>query len=211
METADDTRAKLLRAASEVFAERGYQAATIREICGRANVNVALVNYHYGDKLELYTEVLRTAAHQREEREKLLQLFESAGAPEEILRIVIRAMVERIWEKRDRIDLHMRLMVHEMVKPTEVASQVIDEAVRPLYNKLRGLVGQILDLHLDHDTTRLCTHSIVGQVLHYAHARPMVARLWPAMKMTAEQRGQLAKHIADFSLAYLRAYRKDQK
>ncbi len=55
----DGTRAKLLDSAGQVFADSGYQAATVREICARAGVNIALINYHFGDKLELYTEVLR--------------------------------------------------------------------------------------------------------------------------------------------------------
>ena len=55
---SESTRAKLLDAAAEVFAEIGYHGATIREICARAGVNGALVNYHFGDKLELYAQTL---------------------------------------------------------------------------------------------------------------------------------------------------------
>src|ERR1700738_1302224 len=55
----DPTREKLIEVAEHVFADRGYQAATIREICVRARANVAAVNYHFGDKLGLYTEVLQ--------------------------------------------------------------------------------------------------------------------------------------------------------
>src|SRR5580658_7522029 len=55
----DLTRDKLIDAAGTVFAERGYRSATIREICRRAGANVAAVNYTFGDKMGLYTEVLR--------------------------------------------------------------------------------------------------------------------------------------------------------
>src|SRR5260370_37608549 len=55
---SDPTRGKLLEVAGRVFADRGYQATTIREICQRAGANVAAVNYHFGDKLGLYTEIL---------------------------------------------------------------------------------------------------------------------------------------------------------
>ena len=57
--TPDPTREKLLEAAGPVFANRGYQAAKIREICEGAGGNVAAINYHFGDKLGLYTEVLQ--------------------------------------------------------------------------------------------------------------------------------------------------------
>ncbi len=56
---SDDTRLRLLDAARDVFAESGYYNATVRDISMRAGVNVAAINYHFGDKLELYTEVLR--------------------------------------------------------------------------------------------------------------------------------------------------------
>jgi len=55
----EETRWRLLQAATEVFAEVGYHAATTREICRRAGVNLASIHYYYGDKAELYREVFR--------------------------------------------------------------------------------------------------------------------------------------------------------
>ncbi len=51
----ENTRDKILNAAGEVFAEYGFEGATIRSITERAEVNVAAVNYHFRDKAELYT------------------------------------------------------------------------------------------------------------------------------------------------------------
>lgn len=54
-----DTRARLLDAAMDCFAERGFAGATTRAICGRAGVNLALLNYHFGSKERLWAQVLR--------------------------------------------------------------------------------------------------------------------------------------------------------
>ena len=55
---------RLLHAAGEVFAERGFRAATVRQITERAGVNLAAINYHFHDKGELYARALH-AAHAR--------------------------------------------------------------------------------------------------------------------------------------------------
>ena len=202
---ADPTHAKLLEAAGEVFARSGYYAATIREICTRAGANVASVNYHFGDKLKLYTEVLRQSFAPSE---AIRKVFEQDAAPEEILRQVIRGMVQGICG--DPSDFHLRLRAHELAQPTPAIARIIDESVRPIYDRLRETIAKILGLPRDHEKTRLCTHSVIGQVVHYAHAGPFLARLWPELEMTPERLEQIANHIAEFSLAYLRAARSNR-
>src|SRR5580704_14639322 len=53
------TRSRLLEAAADVFAERGFHAATIKDITDRAGASLASVNYHFRDKAELYAAVLK--------------------------------------------------------------------------------------------------------------------------------------------------------
>lgn len=48
---------RILRAATEVFAERGYEGASTREIAARAGLNVSTVNYHVGGKRDLYQKI----------------------------------------------------------------------------------------------------------------------------------------------------------
>ena len=54
-----ESKDRLLKAATEVFAEKGYRDATVAEICRRAESNVAAVNYHFGSKGALYATLWR--------------------------------------------------------------------------------------------------------------------------------------------------------
>jgi AcrR family transcriptional regulator len=194
------SRAKLLDAAGIVFAEFGYQGATVREICARAGVNIALVNYYFGDKQELYAEVLRESMGPMKDE---IRALESGLPPEEAVRDLIRATMQRIF-RAERPGWHYRLMLHEIAQPTPALTNVINETMRPLYDRFRGLIGRMLALPPDHDSVRLCTHSVISQVVHYKHALYANSLLWPELEMTPARVEQIANHIADFSLAYMR-------
>jgi AcrR family transcriptional regulator len=201
----DDTRSRLIEAAGEVFAEFGFQRATVREICARAGVNIALVNYYFGDKQELYSEVLRRsmgAPHG-----KITTALQTPAPPEEVIRQTIRAMLHHIFGA-DRPAWHFRLLAHEMAQPTPAISVVIDETARPVYDGIRAAVGAIIGLPRDDDRTRMAAHSIIAQVVHYSHGRNMCRQLWPALVMTPERIEQIADHIAAFSLAGLEQMKK---
>ena len=55
------TRRRILDQAAALFAERGFEKVTVREICRAARANVAAVNYHFGDKRSLYVAVVKMA------------------------------------------------------------------------------------------------------------------------------------------------------
>ncbi len=63
--SGEEPRERILSAAGREFAERGYEAATVRDICAAAGVNVAAVNYYFGDKRRLYIESVKHAHEQR--------------------------------------------------------------------------------------------------------------------------------------------------
>ena len=196
------TRDKLIEAAGHVFAERGYRAATIREICRRAGANVAAVNYTFGDKMGLYTEVLRHSVRAAQSA-AMRAALDSSLSPEDTIRGVIRARLMTLCQEA-RPDWHIRLVLHEFSHPTPAMGRVVDEGMRPIYDRLRKAVGEIIGLPPDHETTRLSVNSIIGQILFYMFSRPVLARLQPELKLTPDQLDRIADHIADFSLAYLK-------
>jgi AcrR family transcriptional regulator len=207
--TSNPTREKLLEVAGRVFADRGYQVATIREICVRAGANVAAINYHFGDKLGLYTEVLHQSV-QAAQIEAVRNALDQEAPPEDILRAVIRARLRGVW-RRDLPDWHVRILAHELALPTPALRRLINKVARPIYKRLLDLIGAMIGLPPNDDKTRLCANSVVGQILAYVLAGPLLAGVWPELKMTPEQVERIADHIADFSLSYLQDFRSKHR
>jgi AcrR family transcriptional regulator len=200
---SEPTRAKLLKAAGEVFTDVGYHAATIRDICARAGANNgAVVSYYFRDKLGLYTEVLNQSIRTANV-EGVRSALEQDGSPEEILRGVIRARLRGI-ASGDLAGRLLRIMAHEFVQPTPAIKRIVSRIQQPLYKRVLELIGRIIGFPADAEITRLCAQSIMGQVFLYVLVGPILAPLRPELKMTPRQVDKIADHIADFSFAYLR-------
>jgi TetR/AcrR family transcriptional regulator, regulator of cefoperazone and chloramphenicol sensitivity len=200
------TRAKLIEAAARIFAERGFHAATVREICTEAGANVAAVNYHFRDKLGLYSSVLRELT-QAAKAGAIMQSLSAGGRPEERLRIVIAAMLHAMASEVQAFRM-VRIMAHELSSPTPVLDQVVDEFILPSHLKLCETVGEILGAPPLNETTRLCALNIVGQVMHFAKGRPVITRIWPRMKYTEKDIEAIAEHITSFTLSALHGLAK---
>lgn len=206
---SDPTREKLLDSAGPIFADRGYRATTIREICVAAGENVAAVNYHFGDKLGLYTEVVQQSL-QAAHIEAIRSALDQNLPPDKILRAVIRARLRSIC-RRDLPDWHFRILAHELAQPTPALEQLINKVGRPIFNRLLDLIGRMIGLPPDDEKTRLCAISVMGQILAYVFAAPLLAGVWPGLKMTPQQVERIADHIGDFSLAYIQDFRSQHR
>jgi AcrR family transcriptional regulator len=205
----DATKSRLLEAAGQVFADVGYRRATIREICALAGVNAALVNYHFGDKLELYSEVLQRLMSAAR-IEAVRSALNEKGPTEEILRNAIKARLRGV-ASGDQEGLLVRIMAHEIAQPTPAMTRIINRVTRPIYNQLCEMIGALLGLPADHEKTRLSAHSVMGQVVFYVLAGPALRRLWPELIMSPEQLDKIGDHIADFSLAFLKQRTRTRK
>jgi hypothetical protein len=75
--------------------------------------------------------------------------------------------------------------------------------MRPVYDRFRELIGLMLGLPPAADKVRLSTHSVIAQVVHYAHGRHVTSRVWPELELNPERIEQIATHITEFSLAGL--------
>jgi AcrR family transcriptional regulator len=205
------TRARLLDAAKQLFAERGFEDVTVRDICRAADVNLALVNYHFGDKLGLYFEIVAEAIRMlRALNEEATNAPEGANA-EERLRHFIRALVQRIFEFRAESLWVHKLMQHEMSRPTDAITRVMEEAIAPRIRYLAEIVMELLGCSKRDPRVMHCVASVHGLCLVYGRMvlaerfRAVMPELVPDGPMDIEV---AVAHVEAFSLAGIRAMRK---
>lgn len=201
---SSQTRARLLDAAGEVFAEHGFRSATIRDICRRARANIAAVNYHFGDKRRLYTAVFRYAYDCALEKYPPDLNLSPACAPEDRLRAFIRAFLCRIFDE-GRPAWHGRLMAREMAEPTGALDDLVEQSIRPQFELLQSIARELLGRRAGRPLVRSCAFSVVGQCLYYWHGQQVIRRLFPEQRFGPSDVAQIADHIASFSLAALRS------
>ena len=201
---ADDaTRHQLLEAAGAVFAETGFRAATVREICRRAGANIAAVNYHFGDKEKLYAEVLRYSQQKAVEKNPPLLGVSPNAAPEKKLQAFVLSLLLRIFDKGSAA-WHGKLMVREMIEPTAALDLLVEERIRPMFEQLREIIAALLDCPADDQRVRLCSLSVVSQCVFYKHSQPVILRLFPKQTFEPAEIDRLAEHITHFSLAAMK-------
>jgi AcrR family transcriptional regulator len=193
----ESTRDRLLAAAREVFAELGFKGATVREICRRAEVNVAAVNYHFNGK-----EALFMAALELEPIENLIGTNGEAESAEMRLTRFIREFVTRLMDKG--CTPHSQLILRELLEPSPALDSIARAIMVPLHEHLTGLVREIADDAVAPDAVRRCVFSIFGQCTYYRNAREINRRVYPELEYDADEIEATARHIAEFSLAGLK-------
>lgn len=204
------TRGKLLSAASEVFAEKGFRDATIAEICLKAGTNVAAVNYHFGNKEALYREAWRHAFFLSIQAHPPDGGVAADAPPEERLWGQIKALLNRVADENNR---EFWFMQREFTNPTGLLEDVMREEICPLQQRTEKLVRELLGSQASEQEVRFCEVGIISQCIN-----PMVvrkrSRAVEALPEGPPGIGDIdayARHVTAFSLAGIAAIRNASK
>ena len=177
---ATHTKERILDMAEALFAKKGFHGVSVREITAAAGCNMAGINYHFGGKKNLYTEVFRARWIPRE-----LQMYESFKntvennktiSTGEIIQALARAYIDCPLSKEE-LRLHRQLIIREINDPTDVFKLAADHTLRPLFEYLyHVLKKQVLENKTEEDLT-FDIMSIFGVILYFNYSRPMVSRI----------------------------------
>jgi TetR/AcrR family transcriptional regulator, regulator of cefoperazone and chloramphenicol sensitivity len=197
---SDEPRQRLLDAAGQVFAEKGFKAATVKAITDRAGANIAAVNYYFRDKEGLYMETVKAACCGQS---KQFPLPDWAPGTSPAIKLVdfIRAEVHHLVDSRSK-PWHRQLMMQELARPTPACAELVRDVIRPRAEVIGGILQELLP-DVPKAKRTLIAHSIVGQCVFHRIAQPIVSLLVGEDEYRTYDADRLAEHITEFSLAAL--------
>lgn len=207
MAKKQNTKEKVLKAASKVFSENGYKETTIRMISEKASVNVASINYYFGDKERLYLEVIRYWAADAFKDFPHEALSSDELEPKEKIRQFIYYTLLCLLGKDGKGTGFGRLMALEAsISPSKVVHQVVTETIQEPTEQLRKAVSVLLNTE-DEEKVNAYTAAIVGQTVYFYLSKNLISNLFNIkMPASVEDIQKLSGYLCDFSLHALQAY-----
>ena len=198
-----------MHAAGPIFADKGFEGATVREICLAADVNVASINYHFGDKQKLYHETVIYAHSCRHDS------VEKPAEPPTEPTARLQNLIEQILFSmvvNENGPWQVRLLTNEIQHPTDTCRQLVRDHFRPFLVELSQTISDVATKPVPADVLSTLAMSIIGQCMIYRFAPETHAMtICPESEIDSAQAPQqinlakLADIITKFSIAGIKA------
>ena len=196
----EETRRRILESAGALIAENGFAETSNKSVAAQAEVDLASINHHFGNRSGLYQQVL-VEAHRRIIRlDELQALVASPVAPQEKLRVFIDRLValaqaERGW--------HTRVLAREILSPSSHLQVLISEELQPKLALLLGILSEVTGIPPTDPALLRCLISVAAPSLMLIVASNGLPG--PAQQVLAMPQAVLSNHLYSFALAGLEA------
>ena len=201
----EETRLKLIHAATPEFIEQGFRAARVQQIAARAGVRLSAINYYFGSKEGLYLAVLRYHGELAISQQPLLSDRELPLQDQ--LRFLIHSLLLRMLNEQQGCQI-AQLVLREMANPTDALDDIYQRFQQPQLQQIFSLLQQILP-QAGQDLLLRCTLSLMSQCIIYVLARPLIIRTNPHLLTDPGWLEDIENHIVRFSWAGLMALREE--
>ncbi len=206
-----DAKDRILDEAEALFAEKGFHAVTVREITQAAHCNLAAVNYHFGNKQNLYLDVFKSRWIPRAKRVHACfrdtLSAQDGGSLAGIVHALAEAFLKGPLTDEERLR-HAQLMMREMSMPGMATDLLVGEVIKPFFGELALLLGPYVHVKVERERMMLDIVSVFAMVIYFNFAR------LPVMRVTGEEyddafKDRLVNHIVRFCLTGLDMERKE--
>ncbi|WP_160287720.1 TetR/AcrR family transcriptional regulator [Pseudomonas knackmussii] len=198
------TRRRILLAAGQLFAERGYADTTSKAICEQAQCNMAAVNYHFGSRENLYRALLQEMHKHLISYDQLEQLTRSEQDSRDKLALLIDALTLNVasgqrWQAR--------LWARELLAPSAFLAELIDQEAMPKVRLVMGLLSEVTGIPLQAPALLRCLFSVMAPYLTLQVVSREIPT--PLTDLFEQPTEDLARHLKLFAQAGLEAVARD--
>jgi len=132
----------LLDAAVQLFAQKGYDGATLKEIADRARANVALISYHFGGKEGLYREILESLVQDRlSATERMLRPVSS----EEEFKIHLKLFIEELIQAHFKSPYLMKIVHRDFDGDNQMVFEIFKGSFHKIFLNIKSFLQHAID------------------------------------------------------------------
>lgn len=197
-----EARSRLLNCALQLFSEKGFAKTSTREIAQAADANIAAIAYYFGDKAGLYRAVFTEPLGSPHDD---IPLYDQ---PHFSLRQSLDGFYASFLEPMKQSELVqqcMRLHFREMLEPTGLWKQELEQGIKPAHLALVGILVRHLELPAADDDVHRLAFAITALALQMYVGRDVVDAIAPQLVGSPPAIDHTARRLADFAQAMVHA------
>ena len=172
---SEHTREAIIKAAVQLFAEKGFDSTSVRDIVTKARVNQAAINYHFKTKDGLYLEVLKTAFDKLMTEGGFDPETLKSLSREEALRSFLRQQLRPLLF-RDELSRYIRLFAWESAHPSKTFLKFMATNTMSYMTAAVDIVRRFMPKGADHRTALCAAIWLMGQCNVFVRNRELLAR-----------------------------------
>lgn len=181
----DETRARIISAALDVFGTHGFGGASTRMLAERANVTLPALHYYFDSKEGVYLACAEHIAERLDERFRTL----TSGVAEALARAPLPRvrMLEMLLTFVDsftdfflgahELEKWVMFIIREQAQPTKAFDIIFERVMQRTFNALAALVSGLVERPVSDMEVRIRTFTLVGQLVFFRTAREAALRI----------------------------------
>jgi len=204
---AREAQKRLLDAAEELFANKGLDGTSIRDLTAKANCNLASINYYFGDKQQLYEELFRQRLREmRDSRLKAIKAVMAGEAKPTLEKLLHAYSVDFLKPFSDpqHSQRLMQLFFRELAEQRLPKNMFLEEMAAPVTTAMEDAIAVFCPNLNKHDA-QMSILSITGQLVHIMQVRVLFEGA-QGHSITSIDIDDAIDHIVKFSAAGIRAF-----
>lgn len=195
-------RSSILKAAAELFSDRGYEGTTTRAIAARAKCNVAAIKYYFGDKAGLLACVMEVMVG------KVLEggthfVPDTAADPRDALRAWITWVLRTGRRRGHAGSIPARLMMQVMFSDDRAATKLAARLGEPVRHGILDLVDRLFDGKYEPSLREHAYVFVFSLCSQFAHGGPVLEKMGVAVPEDEHELAMLAERLTNFVIGGL--------